>query len=117
MLSILNSVLSFFFLRQLLIIILTTVSKKRKNWREKSTPFECGFNFFNPAKIPFSIRFFLIAILFIIFDVEISLILPFVIRIFFINLKIWLLTTFLLNFMILIGTLIEWKENSFEWKK
>ncbi|YP_006576371.1 NADH dehydrogenase subunit 3 (mitochondrion) [Frankliniella occidentalis] len=114
---IMNLVLTMFTLSMILIMIMSTFSKKSKNWREKMIPFECGFNFFNSAQMPFSIRFFLIAILFIIFDVEIALILPLLTTFFSTSLKMWIFSSFALMLIILMGTLIEWKENSFEWKK
>nr|AAT08561.1 NADH dehydrogenase subunit 3 [Bipes tridactylus] len=62
-------------LSTLLMLINFWLPQTSPEW-QKLSPYECGFDPIGPAHIPFSIRFFLIAILFLLFDLEIALLLP-----------------------------------------
>nr|UDU84714.1 NADH dehydrogenase subunit 3 [Pyrgopsella youngi] len=99
----------------LLIMISTILSKKTFMDREKVSPFECGFDPKNTSRIPFSIRFFLIAIVFLIFDIEISILLPLGLISNSIPPITWMATggTFLL--LVTIGLYYEWKESTLNW--
>ncbi len=60
-----------------LITIISITKKTEKSYKEKSNQFECGFNTISPSHLPFSFQFFLVAILFLIFDVEIRIVLAY----------------------------------------
>nr|APU93565.1 NADH dehydrogenase subunit 3 [Noditermes lamanianus] len=98
-----------------IMLLATMISKKINEDREKSSPFECGFDPKNSARLPFSSRFFLIAVIFMIFDVEIALLLPMPIIMTTSNMKSWMIisTTFLL--ILIIGLYHEWNQGSLEW--
>nr|ASY98268.1 NADH dehydrogenase subunit 3 [Orthodera ministralis] len=99
-----------------IVMILTNfLSKKNIEDREKSSPFECGFDPISSSRLPFSLRFFLIAIIFLIFDVEIALILPMTIIPFSSNISIWTITSMLFLFILIIGLYHEWNQGSLEW--
>lgn len=79
-----------FLISSIIILISSIISKKSFFDQEKISPFECGFDPFNFSRIPFSIRFFLIALIFLIFDVEIALILPIILILKFRRILSWI---------------------------
>jgi NADH-ubiquinone oxidoreductase chain 3 len=100
------------------IIVITLSSLLRKKSlieQEKISPFECGFNPLSSSRLPFSIRFFLIAIIFLIFDVEIALILPIIITLNYSNILIWLFTNLIFILILLLGLYHEWKQGALNW--
>nr|YP_010946290.1 NADH dehydrogenase subunit 3 [Allacta robusta]WGO57008.1 NADH dehydrogenase subunit 3 [Allacta robusta] len=98
------------------IMLMTTIlSKKMIEDREKSSPFECGFDPKSSARIPFSLQFFLIAVIFLIFDVEIALLLPMMIIMTQSNLKTWTITSIIFLIILLLGLFHEWNQGSLEW--
>nr|UQJ73324.1 NADH dehydrogenase subunit 3 [Potthastia sp. 2XL] len=96
-------------------ILASLLSKKTMTDREKSSPFECGFDPMNSSRLPFSIRFFLIAVIFLIFDVEIALILPMIMILKFSNLFMWSLTAIIFIMILLIGLYHEWNQGALNW--
>nr|YP_010946485.1 NADH dehydrogenase subunit 3 [Cyrtonotula maculosa]WGO57203.1 NADH dehydrogenase subunit 3 [Cyrtonotula maculosa] len=103
------------FLSSIVMMLANILSKKSIEDREKSSPFECGFDPKNSARLPFSLRFFLIAVIFLIFDVEIALLLPMTIIMLSSNLKSWFMISFTFLIILLIGLYHEWNQGSLEW--
>nr|YP_010046679.1 NADH dehydrogenase subunit 3 [Tripteroides tasmaniensis]QPJ78610.1 NADH dehydrogenase subunit 3 [Tripteroides tasmaniensis] len=104
-----------FIITIIMMMIATFISKKTIMDREKCSPFECGFDPMNYSRLPFSLRFFLIAIIFLIFDVEIALILPMILIIKSSNLMNWTITALFFIFILLIGLYHEWNQGALEW--
>nr|YP_010183915.1 NADH dehydrogenase subunit 3 [Lispe assimilis]QVG62679.1 NADH dehydrogenase subunit 3 [Lispe assimilis] len=107
----------------ILIIIITNImmmisiflAKKSYLIREKNSPFECGFDPKSSKRMPFSLHFFLITIIFLIFDVEIVLIMPMIISFNFCNMINWILTSFFFFSILLMGLYYEWNSNMLQW--
>ena len=97
------------------IIISSLLAKKTILDREKNSPFECGFDPKGSARLPFSLRFFLIAVIFLIFDVEITLLLPLVSIFHVTNLYSWIFTGVFFLIILLLGLYHEWNQGALEW--
>nr|UBN08743.1 NADH dehydrogenase subunit 3 [Geoscapheus woodwardi] len=104
-----------FILVSIIMMLASSLSKKNIEDREKSSPFECGFDPKSSARLPFSLRFFLIAVIFLIFDVEIALLLPMTIILLLSNIKMWSIISSTFLIILLIGLYHEWNQGSLEW--
>nr|WHL46467.1 NADH dehydrogenase subunit 3 [Sarbanissa venusta] len=91
------------------------LSKKTYSDREKLSPFECGFDPKSSARIPFSLHFFLITMIFLIFDVEIALIFPIIPLFKLVNFIFWTKISFFFILILLIGLYHEWNQNMLNW--
>nr|QIV24815.1 NADH dehydrogenase subunit 3 [Teispes insularis] len=100
-----------------LLMILNIMSKKTFSDREKSSPFECGFDPKTQARLPFSLQFFLIAVIFIIFDVEITLLLPMIKTLTISSSISYTATAFFFLIILIFGLFHEWNQGALEWAK
>nr|URX52648.1 NADH dehydrogenase subunit 3 [Neotermes luykxi] len=98
-----------------MMMLTSLLSSKTIEDREKSSPFECGFDPKSSARMPFSLRFFLIAVIFLIFDVEIALLLPMTIVMMTSNTKTWLTISATFLLILIIGLYHEWNQGALEW--
>jgi len=82
---------------------------------EKLSPYECGFEPFSDARSKFDVRFYLVAILFIIFDLEVAFLFPWAVALGKIGLfGFWSMIAFL--GVLTVGFIYEWKKGALEWE-
>nr|QWB85850.1 NADH dehydrogenase subunit 3 [Clytomelegena kabakovi] len=117
MLMILKLFLAILMILSILIILINSISMKSFSDREKSSPFECGFTPQTPARLPFSLQFFLIAIMFLIFDVEIVLLLPVVLTLPISSLTSYSLSVSIFILILIWGLFHEWNHGALDWAK
>nr|YP_010126784.1 NADH dehydrogenase subunit 3 [Phalanger orientalis]QPO06089.1 NADH dehydrogenase subunit 3 [Phalanger orientalis]QPO06102.1 NADH dehydrogenase subunit 3 [Phalanger orientalis]QPO06115.1 NADH dehydrogenase subunit 3 [Phalanger orientalis]QPO06128.1 NADH dehydrogenase subunit 3 [Phalanger orientalis]QPO06141.1 NADH dehydrogenase subunit 3 [Phalanger orientalis] len=84
---------------------------------EKSSPYECGFDPLGSARLPFSMKFFLIAITFLLFDLEIALLLPLPWAIQLSSPSTMLTLSYSLILLLTAGLAYEWLQKGLEWNE
>lgn len=98
-----------------LIIGLAWLRSKSKPYSNKLTPYECGFDAFSDARLKFDVRFYLVAILFIIFDLEIAFLFPWALTLKSIGL-FGFMSMMLFLAILTIGFIYEWRKGALEWE-
>ncbi len=90
------------------------VARQRPN-TEKLSPYECGFDPFGDARVRFDVRYYLVAILFIIFDLEVAFLFPWAVALGDIGMfGFWSMIIFL--GVLTIGFIYEWQKGALEWE-
>ena len=97
-----------------LIVVGNVLGPKRPS-AEKLSPYECGFNAFEDARMQFDVRYYLIAILFIVFDLEIAFVFPWALV--FRDLQVFgLVEMGVFLALLVIGFVYVWKKGALEWE-
>ena len=95
-------------------IVINFVLSPKKPDPEKLSAYECGFEPFDDSRMEFDVRFYLVAILFIIFDLEIAFLFPWAISLGNLGaLGFWSMMIFL--FILTVGFVYEWKKGALDW--
>ena len=97
------------------LIVIGNVLGPRKPTPEKASPYECGFEAFEDARMRFDVRYYLIAILFIIFDLEIAFVIPWAVV--FDGLGLFgLIEMGVFIGLLMLGFVYVWKKGALEWE-
>lgn len=99
----------------MVMIALGFVLGTRKPDSEKLSPYECGFEAFEDSRMKFDVRFYLVAILFIIFDLEIAFLFPWAVALDQIGMIGYIAMALFLGILV-IGFVYEWKKGALEWE-
>ncbi len=98
-----------------LMIVASLIVGQRKPDKDKLAAYECGFDAFDDARTRFDVRFYLVSILFIIFDLEIAFLFPWAVSLGDIGLfGFWSMVAFL--FVLTVGFIYEWKKGALDWE-
>lgn len=98
-----------------LFLVASALLAPRKPDAEKLSAYECGFNAFDDARMKFDVRFYLVSILFIIFDLEVAFLFPWVFQVSAGNVvAFWSMMGFL--GVLTVGFVYEWRRGALEWQ-
>nr|YP_009754887.1 NADH dehydrogenase subunit 3 [Plerotes anchietae]QIP53000.1 NADH dehydrogenase subunit 3 [Plerotes anchietae] len=98
-----------------LLVLLAFWMPQMNSYAEKSSPYECGFDPMGSARLPFSMKFFLVAITFLLFDLEIALLLPLPWASQTSNLGMMLTMSLTLISLLATSLAYEWSHKGLEW--
>ena len=96
-------------------IVLNFIFSPKKPDPEKLSAYECGFEAFDDSRMEFDVRFYLVAILFIIFDLEIAFLFPWAVSLGNIGLM-GFLSMMIFLFILSVGFVYEWKKGALDWE-
>jgi NADH-quinone oxidoreductase subunit A len=96
-------------------IVINFIFSPKKPDPEKLSAYECGFEPFNDSRMEFDVRFYLVAILFIIFDLEIAFLFPWAISLGSIGL-LGFCSMMIFLFILTVGFIYEWKKGALDWE-
>jgi NADH-quinone oxidoreductase subunit A len=95
-------------------LVIGRLQAKSKSDKEKLSPYECGFEAFEDSRMKFDVRYYLVAILFIIFDLEIAFLFPWAVVLDSIG-TFGLVAMGIFLFILVVGFIYEWKKGALEW--
>ena len=99
----------------LLLLLSATIIAVRNPDTEKVSAYECGFNAFDDARMKFDVRFYLVSILFIIFDLETAFLFPWAVALRGLGaLGLYSMMVFL--FVLVVGFVYEWRKGALQWE-
>jgi len=98
----------------LLLLSLGYLLAPRKPGSEKASPYECGFEPFEDTRMKFDVRYYLVAILFIVFDLEIAFLFPWAVALNKVG-TVGIVAMGMFLLILVVGFVYEWKKGALEW--
>lgn len=96
-------------------VVLARIVSLHRPYRAKNAPFECGFPAMGSMRIPFDVRYYLVALLFILFDLETAFLFPWAVSLdHTLWHGFWVMMFFL--FVLTVGFVYEWRHGALDWK-